>query len=96
MRILSKKLIKEIEFEKRIEDICSFNNAKCEIKQGKILNIKDTNIAFIEPHRINISIKGKNILLLYFNKNNLFLYNRSIPINLDQLYKLLVELRGCY
>ena len=37
MRILSEKLIKEIEFEKRIEDICSFNNAKCEIKQGKIL-----------------------------------------------------------
>lgn len=34
MRILSEKLEKEIEFGKRIEDICSFNNAKCEIKQG--------------------------------------------------------------
>ncbi len=95
MRILSKKLIKEIEFEKRIEDICSFNNAKCEIKQGKILNIKDTNIAFIEPHKINISIKGKNILLLYFNKNNLFLYNRSMPITVAQLTNLLKELKEC-
>lgn len=95
MRIFSKDLVKSLDFEKKINYACSFNNAKCEFIQGKILTFEGTNINFIEPHRVDISIKDKNILLLYFDKNNLFLYNRSIQISLEQLFKLLEELREC-
>lgn len=95
MKIFSKDLVKSFDFEKKINCACSFNNAKCEFIQGKILTFEGTNISFIEPHRIDISIKDKNIMLLYFDKNNLFLYNRSIQISLEQLYRLLEELREC-
>ena len=95
MKIFSKDLVKSLDFEKKINCACSFNNAKCEFIQGKILTFEGTNISFIEPHRIDILIKNKNIMLLYFDKNNLFLYNRSIQISLEQLFRLLEELREC-
>ena len=95
MKIFSEKLVKAPEFEKKIECACSFNNAKCEFIQGKILTFEWTNISFIEPHRVDIKVKDKKILLLYFDKDNLFLYDRSIPINIEKLYRLLEELKGC-
>jgi len=95
MEIFSKKLIRSKEFEKRIEIACNFSNAKCEFIQGRILRIDKTNVSFIEPHRINITIKGKKILLLYFDKNNLFLYDRTMPITFDKLVLLLKELKEC-
>lgn len=93
MDILSKKLVRSEDFEKKIEIACSFNNSKCEFIQGRILSVDKTNISFIEPHRVNIKCKGKKILLLYFDKDNMFLYNRSMQINLEQLYAILKELK---
>ena len=95
MKIFSEKLVKATDFEKTIECTCSFNNAKCEFTQGKILTFEGTNISFIEPHRVDIKVKDKKILLLYFDKDNLFLYNRSIPINIEILNRILEELREC-
>ena len=46
-------------FETKIKTVCSFNNVKCEFQQGKILTIKNTNICFIEPHKVNINVKDK-------------------------------------
>ena len=65
MKIFSKDLVKSLDFEKKINCVWSFNNAKCEFIQGKILTFEGTNISFIEPHRVDISIKDKNIMLLY-------------------------------
>jgi len=48
MEIFSEKFIKSEELEKRIRTTCSFNNAKCEFRQGRILYIGGTNISFIE------------------------------------------------
>ena len=95
MDIFSKKLVRSKELEKRIEITCSFNNAKCEFEQGRILRIDKTNVSFIEPHRVKVNVKGKQILLLYFDKDNLFLYDRSMPITIEQLSRLLKELKGC-
>lgn len=86
-------LNKSTELEKRIETICSFNNAKYSFKRGRILKIKNTNIAFIEPHSSVISLKGINIILIYFDKENLFLFNRTMPINIKTLDKVLMMLR---
>ncbi|MFA5603802.1 MAG: hypothetical protein WDA12_02985 [Bacilli bacterium] len=94
MEIFSENLIKSKELEKRIVTTCSFNNAKCEFTQGRILSIDKTNVSFIEPHRVDVTIKDKKLLLIYFDKNNLFLYNRSMPITIRKLDTLLKEVKA--
>ena len=74
VEFLTEKLVKCEKVENKIKILCSFNNVKCSFKQGRILTIKNTNISFIEPHQIEIIIKSKKILLIYFNEDNLFLY----------------------
>ncbi len=93
MDFLVENLWKNEEFEKRIATTCSFNNAKCEFTQGKILSIKNTNINLLEPHKVDITIKGKNLILIYFDRNNLFLYNRTMPITIKQLDSLLKNIK---
>ena len=94
MEFLKENLWKDEKFEKRINFTCSFNNAKCEFKQGKILNIKGTNINLIEPHKVDVFIKNKKILLIYFDKDNLFLYNRTMPLTIKQLDFLLKYIKN--
>lgn len=95
MIVFSEYLKKSEELERRIINACSFNNAKYVFEQGRILKVERTNISLIEAHRVNISIKGKKIILLYFDKDNLFLYDRSTKISIKQLYKLLEGLKVC-
>lgn len=87
------ELNKDEQLEKRIVTTCMFNNVKCKFKQGRILKIKNTNLSLIEPHRVNITIKDKDIILIYFNKENLFLYNRSMPITIKDLDILLKHIK---
>lgn len=94
MEFECEQFIKSEALEKRIETICSFNNAKCVFNQGRILKVKTINICFIEPHRVDITIKNKKLLLIYFDRDNLFLYNRTMPIKLKQLDILLKYIRG--
>ena len=82
-------LNQSVEFENRIKMTCSFNHAKCSFKQGRIITIKNTNISLIEPHRVEVAIKGQKLLLLYFDKDNMFLYNRTMPIDIKKLEELL-------
>ena len=82
------------QFEKKITTLCSFNNVKCNFKQGKILTIQNTNISFIQPHQIEIIIKGKILLLFYFNEDNLFLYNRTLPIDTKKLDILIKDIKS--
>lgn len=82
------------QFEKKITTLCSFNNVKCSFKQGKILTIQNTNISFIQPHQIEIIIKGKILLLFYFNEDNLFLYNRTLPIDTKKLDILIKDIKS--
>lgn len=80
------KEVKELEFDKevlkRIEMICRFACVKPIIKQGNIINIKGTNLNYIEPHRIII----KGITFLAFNySNEIFIENLSKNIKLSDL-----------
>ncbi len=93
-RFFTDFLPKDEKFENKIKIICSFNNLKCEFLQGRILTINNTNVSFIEPHKIEITVKSKKIILLYFNKDNLFLYNRTMPITTTQLDTLLKEIKS--
>lgn len=81
--------------ENRIKYICSFNNAKYEYKQGKVLKIDGVNVSIIEPHKFIIKVKEQKIILLYFNsEDNMFLYNRHFPIDFKQLKLVLDEMKG--
>ena len=51
----------EKEVLKRIDMICRFACCKYSIKQGSIINIKGSNIAYVSPHII--TIKRKNYLI---------------------------------
>lgn len=93
MEIFSEKFIKSEELEKRIRTTCSFNNAKCEFRQGRILYIAGTNISFIEPHKVDVTIKDKKLILIYFDRKNLFLYNRTMPITIKQFDTLLKSIK---
>lgn len=86
-------LNKDEKFEKRIVTTCMFNNVKYQFQQGRILKVKNTNVSLVEPHKINITIKNKDIIVIYYNRENMFLYNRSIPITIKQLDTLIKDIK---
>lgn len=94
VEFLTEKLIKCEKLENKIKITCSFNNVKCSFKQGRILTLKNTNVSFIEPHKAEINIKDKKIILIYFNEDNLFLYNRTLPIDTKKLDNLIKEIKS--
>ena len=80
------KEVKELEFDKevfkRIEMICRFACVKPIIKQGNIINIKGTNIAYVSPHIITV---GKNNYLIFNGSDTLFVNDYSNSIKLKDL-----------
>lgn len=81
-------------FERKIRIACDFHNAKYEFEQGKIINLDKVNVSFIEPHRFEIKLNGKKILVLYFDEENMFLYNRKMPIDIKKLNLILDTMKG--
>ncbi|MEG2106738.1 MAG: hypothetical protein RRY79_08145, partial [Clostridia bacterium] len=55
----------------------------------------DTNIGFIEFYRIAIMIKHHKLLVLYFDKDDLFLYDITMPIIIKNLIKVLENIVIC-
>lgn len=76
-------VVKELEVDnevlKRIEMICRFACVKPIIKNGSIINIKGSNIAYVSPHIITIK---KNNYLLFNGSDTIFVndYSRSIKL----------------
>ena len=76
-------VVKELEVDKevlkRIEMICRFACVKPIIQNGSIINIKESNIAYVSPHIITIK---KNNYLLFNGSDTLFVndYSRSIKL----------------
>ncbi len=79
-------VVKELEFDKevlkRIEMICRFACVKPIIKQGSIINIKGTNIAYVSPHIITIK---ENNYLIFNGSDTLFVNDYSKSIKLKDL-----------
>ncbi len=77
-----------IELKRKIEMIFKFNNLKCEFINGNIINIKRTNIAYVEPHKVVIDTETFSL----FNDCNLIYIetlDNKIPISeLDKYLKL--------
>lgn len=81
-------------FERKIRIACDFHSAKYEFTRGKILNVDKVNVSFIEPHRFIIKLNNKKIIVLYFDDENMFLYNRTMPIDIKKLNLILDTMRG--
>ena len=64
MQIIKEKLDIDETLEKRIKNILKFLNIKSKIIKGNIIHIPKTNIAYIEPHKLEIS----EITYLFFNE----------------------------
>ena len=79
MQIVKEKLDIYEKLEKKINNLLNFNNIKAKLENGNIISLSNTNIAYIEPHKLEIN----EITYLFFNEcedvyiNNL---NRSIPL----------------
>ncbi len=83
------ELKRDEKFERKIRIACDFHSAKYEYTQGRILNVDKVNVSFIEPHRFLIKLNSKKILVLYFDEDNMFLYNRTMPITIKKLNLIL-------
>lgn len=80
------KEVKELEIDKevlkRIEMICRFACVKPTIKNGSIINVKGSNIAYVSPHIITIK---KNNYLIFNGSDIVFVNDYSNRIKLKDL-----------
>ena len=64
MQIIKEQLEIDEVLEQRIKNTLKFLNIKSKIIKGNIIHISKTNIAYIEPHKLEIN----NITYLFFNE----------------------------
>lgn len=79
MQIVKEKLEIDEVLEKKINNLLKFNNIKAKLENGNIISLINTNIAYIEPHTLEI----KGITYLFFNWCEDVYINdlsRSIPL----------------
>ena len=69
--IETKELEISKDLKKKVEMICRFTNTTPTFENGKIKNIKNTNIAFVRPHIITI----KKIKYLMFDESTYIFVN---------------------
>ena len=82
VNIIKQEIDIEEALRKKLEFVCSFCNAKCEIQKGSIRTIERTNLSYVEPHRIII----KGITFLAFNyETNIYIKNLSNKILIKDL-----------
>ena len=82
VNIIKQEIDIEEALRKKLEFVCSFCNAKCEIQKGSIRTIERTNLSYVEPHRIII----KGITFLVFNYvTNIYIENLSNKIKISEL-----------
>ncbi len=79
MEIVKEKLEIDEVLKKKINNLLRFNNIKANLENGSIISLTNTNIAYIEPHTLEI----KGTTYLFFNGCEDVYINdlsRSIPL----------------
>ncbi len=80
------KLEIDKEIIRRVDSICGFCNTKARYESGSIRRIINTNLIYIEPHKIFI----KDYIFLTFNKSKfIFLGNLENKYEFKDLEKIL-------
>ena len=70
------------QLKKKVIWACRFNNTNPVIKNGSLLKLKPTNVAYVEPHRITINNK---LYLLFNGSDYAFIGNLNNKIKLSEL-----------
>ena len=82
INIIKKEIDVEEQLRKRLEIICDFCNTTPTIINGSIRKVDNTNLSYIEPHKIII----KNNVFLAFNySNEIYINNLSKKIKINEL-----------
>ena len=82
MHLIKEKLDIEETLHKRIKNTLMFLNIKERIKKGNIISISNTNLAYIEPHKLTIN----DITYLFFNEcENVYINTLEKYIKLNEL-----------
>lgn len=80
MNIIKEKLEIEETLNKKIKNMLKFLNIKGKIQKGNIIHIPKTNLAYVEPHKLEL----QDNTYLFFNECKEVYINtleQSIPIN---------------
>ena len=86
MTIETKELVISEELRKKVDMICKFACVKYELVNGSIINIKNTNIAYVKPHILKIN---NNNYLLFDECDEIFINGYEKKINSKALEKYL-------
>lgn len=82
IKITKQEIIIDESLKKKLEFICDFCNTTPTIINGSIRKIDNTNLSYIEPHRVIIN----NITFLAFNySNDIYIKNLSNKIKISEL-----------
>ncbi len=81
-------------FERKIRIACDFHSAKYKFTRGRILNVDKVNVSFIEPHKFLIELNSNKIIVIYFDEDNMFLYNRTMQIDMKKLNLILDTMKS--
>ncbi len=77
--LTEKKIEISKELSSKIKWACTFSNCKPKIKNGNLRIINKSNIAYVEPHKVEI----KDTTYLFFNSHDYFYID-----NLENKYPL--------
>ena len=84
MHLIKERLDIEESLESRIKNTLKFLNVKSKIERGSIISIKNTNLAYIEPHKLVI---GDITYLLFNDCENVYINDLNDFILLKDLEK---------
>ena len=94
MKITNEKLEINENIYGKLKNICNSNNISIEVINGIMFKIKNTNISYIDPHRFILEINDVKLVLLCYDNLNLYLYDKSTPINVAILRELITAIKG--
>ena len=87
--VIKEKLEISKELQRKVNNLGKFNGQKLKLMEGSIITVPKTNIAYIEPYKLEIAgdtylIFGKNEIM-YTSKNNI---TNKIPLqDLEEVIK---------
>ena len=78
LKVIEEKIEMNNELRKKIVNMASFNGAKACINNGSIRYVPKTNIAYIEPFRVEMTNKSKKIFFVFGDKNIRFISESNL------------------
>jgi hypothetical protein len=86
VQIVKEKLEIDEILKKKVNNLLKFNNIKGNLKNGYIISLINTNITYIQPHRLEI----KGTIYLFFNEcEDVYINDLSRSIPLKDLEKII-------